>query len=268
MNDVAIEKEKGRAAFGLDPAGYHQARPDYPEWVFEILRSRCGLGEGTSTFEIGAGTGKATRRMLESGANPLVAIEPDARLAGFLEEKAGSPALRVVNSAFEDAVLARSSFDLGTSATAFHWVNEADALQRIVDALRVGGWWAPFWNIFGDPDRDDPFHEATKVLLSDGPANPSNSDSSNLEFGADKVARLAALEAAQAFDMIGVQASTWSIELDPDQTMQLYSSYSNVTLRPDRERVIGEIGRIAQDEFGGRVTRNMTTILYVARRAV
>ncbi|WP_287303528.1 hypothetical protein [Mesorhizobium sp.] len=157
---------------------------------------------------------------------------------------------------------------LGTSATAFHWVDEADALQRIVDALRVGGWWAPFWNIFGDPDRDDPFHEATKVLLSDGPVNPSNSGSSNLEFGADKVARLAALEATQAFDMIDVHASTWSIELDPDQTMQLYSSYSNVTLRPDRERVIAEIGRIAQDEFGGRVTRNRTTILYVARRAV
>ncbi|RWO99463.1 hypothetical protein [Mesorhizobium sp.] len=98
--------------------------------------------------------------------------------------------------------------------------------------------------------------------------NPSNSGSSNLEFGADKVARLAALEATQAFDMIDVHASTWSIELDPDQTMQLYSSYSNVTLRPDRERVIAEIGRIAQDEFGGRVTRNRTTILYVARRAV
>lgn len=104
--------------------------------------------------------------------------------------------------------------------------------------------------------------------LSDGPVNPSNSGSSNLEFGADKVARLAALEATQAFDMIDVHASTWSIELDPDQTMQLYSSYSNVTLRPDRERVIAEIGRIAQDEFGGRVTRNRTTILYVARRAV
>ncbi len=267
MSMGTIGKEAGRAAFGSDPAGYDQARPDYPEWVFDILRSRCGLREGSPTFEIGAGTGKATRRLLASGASPLLAIEPDARLARYLQDHGGSPALRVVNSAFEDTELESSSFDLGTSATAFHWLDEPAALVRIVDALRVGGWWAPFWNTFGDPGRDDPFHEATKGLLSGGPVSPASSGSSRLEFGADTAARLAALEATGAFEMIDVEASHWSIELDPHQVMQLYSSYSNVILRPDGERVVAEIGRIARDEFGGRVTRNMTTVLYVARRS-
>ena len=43
------------------------------------LCGRCGLAHG-------AGTGTATRRLLDLGANPLVAIEPDARLATFLRE--------------------------------------------------------------------------------------------------------------------------------------------------------------------------------------
>jgi hypothetical protein len=49
--------------------------------------------------------------------------------------------------------------------------------------------------------------------------------------------------------------------------MALYGTYSNVNVRPDRDAVLAELGRIARDEFGGRIIRNMTTSLYVARRA-
>jgi hypothetical protein len=55
--------------------------------------------------------------------------------------------------------------------------------------------------------------------------------------------------------------------LDADQTVALYATYSNVNARPDRETVLAELGRIALNEFGGRVVRNMTTSLYIARRA-
>ena len=42
--------------------------------------------------------------------------------------------------------------------------------------------------------------------------------------------------------------------------------YSNVTARADRAQVLAELRRIASDEFQGRVVRNMTTVLYTARR--
>jgi SAM-dependent methyltransferase len=204
----------GRLAFGDDPEAYHSARPDYPEWVFEVLCRRCGLAEGKSVFEIGAGTGKATAPLLALGANPLVAIEPDDRLANFLEQHSTSPGLRVVKQPFEDANLGVATLDLGTSATAFHWLDEAAALPKIARALRPGGWWAPFWNIAGDRDREDPFHEATRALLSAGPASPSSNDpKSRLEFGADVTARLAALRATEAFDLIDYELRYWTREL-------------------------------------------------------
>src|SRR5215208_4481156 len=73
--------------FGADPANYHDARPEYPERVYDLLTTRCGLGPGTATLEIGPGTGLATHRLLALGADPLVAVEPDARLAQFLTDR-------------------------------------------------------------------------------------------------------------------------------------------------------------------------------------
>ena len=77
---------------------------------------------------------------------------------------------------------------------------------------------------------------------------------------------MAALERAQAFDNVEHKAGTWSLVLDPDQTVALHATYSNINIRPDREIVLTELRRIARDEFHGRVTRNMVTILYLARR--
>ena len=109
MSDILIDRAFGRLAFGADPGLYHAARPAYPDWVFKVLREQCGLAVGTTTFEIGAGTGTATRRLLDLGASPLIAIEPDPRLATYLRETVPDEALRVIISSFEEATLDAAS---------------------------------------------------------------------------------------------------------------------------------------------------------------
>jgi SAM-dependent methyltransferase len=264
MGNSFIQRTFGRQAFGRDPGGYHAARPAYPDWVFDVLRERCGLRPDVVTFEIGAGTGTATRRLLELGANPLLAIEPDSRLASFLRETIPDKALTVVVAPLEETVLQEASFDLGVSATACHWLTEDVALTKVAKLLRPGGWWAMVWNVFGDSDRPDPFHEATKTLLN-GALSPS-AGNGEVPFALDAEARLAALERTQAFDNIEHLTSAWSLALDADQTAALYATYSNINIRPDREVVLAELRGIARDEFDGRVIRNMVTSLYVARR--
>jgi len=264
MSESFINPKFGRVAFGADPAGYHATRPGYPDWVFDVLCERCRLARGTATFEIGAGTGTATRRLLDLGANPLLAIEPDPRLANFLRETIQDPALSLSVSAFEDATIAGARFDLGVCATAFHWLEEDVALMKVADLLRPGGWWAMVWNVFGDDDRPDPFHEATKALLP-GPSSTSVG-SRGIPFALDAEARVAALERTGAFDGIEHLTSSWSLVLDPDQTAALYATYSNINIRPDCAAILVELARIARDEFHGCVTRNMITSLYTARR--
>ena len=87
-----------------------------------------------------------------------------------------------------------------------------------------------------------------------------------MPFALDAEARFAALERTAAFDNVEHRTNAWSLVLDPDQTVALYATYSNINIHPDREDVLAELRRIARDEFQGCVTRNMVTSLYVAQR--
>jgi SAM-dependent methyltransferase len=252
----------GREAFGDDPAAYDAIRPGYPDWVFDELAARGALGPGTVTFEIGPGTGIATRVLLARGAGPLVAIEADPRLAAFL--RARCPAVDVREQPFEDCPLDRAAFDLGFCATAFHWLDEDRALARIAAALRPGGWWAAVWHVFGDPGRYDAFHDATAAILR-GPRTPSEGEA-GLPFALDDAARIGALQRAGAFAAIAHRRESWTLTLTADQVPRIYSTFSQIAARPDRAAVLAELERIAIEQFDGRVTRNMTTSLYVARR--
>ena len=262
--EFGIDRTFGRRAFGTDPASYHSVRPQYPDWVFTSLVERCGLGDGKSSFEVGPGTGTATRRLLDLGARPLLAIEPDPSLAAYLSSSNRDEALKVMVMTFEDAALDESSFDLGVCATAFHWLEENSALAKVAGLLRPGGWWAMVWNVFGDSSRPDPFHEATKRLL-DGPRGPS-AGTRGIPYALDTTERIKALRRTGAFDVIEHRSSAWSLELDPEQTVALYGTFSEINARQDRQEVLTELGRIARDEFQCCVARNMTTILYIARR--
>ncbi len=259
-----LDRNFGRRAFGLDPANYDAARPDYPDWVFETLRDDCGLAPGSAVFEIGPGTGKATRQLLALGAGPLVAIEPDPRLAEHLRQTIDKPAVQVLAEPFEEAVLEQAGFDLGLAATAFHWLDEGPALAKIARSLKPGGWWAALWNNFGDDAYPDPFHEATKGVLA-GPPSPGVGQG-GVPFALDAAARIAAIDATGAFERVLYHTSHWPLVLTADQTVALYATYSNITAMPNSAEALAALRRIAETEFGGRVTRNMTTIHYLARR--
>ena len=95
--------------------------------------------------------------------------------------------------------------------------------------------------------------------------SPSASPASE-QFALDAKARRSALDRTGAFGAVEHRAEAWSLVLDPDQTVSLYGTYSNINVRPDREAVLAQLHRIARDDFAGRVTRNIITSLYVARR--
>lgn len=263
---IEIPMEAGRRAFGGDAANYDRARPEYPPEVYGLLRARCGLRPGTPTFEIGPGTGLATRRLIENGASPLIAVEPDERLAAKLKER--SPEVTVINAAFEDAALDAGMFALGCAATSFHWMDQRTALAKVATLLRSGGWWAMWWNVFGDPSRSDAFHDATQELLSGMVASPSHCPYWKHPFALDSEARLADVAAVAGFDDVGVEMLRWTLVLDSAQVRALYATYSQFSVLDDaeRNRILDGLFEIAARQFRGRVERNMVTAIYTARR--
>jgi SAM-dependent methyltransferase len=262
-----LDRSVGRTAFGGDPAGYHAARPAYPDWVFDLLRERCGLGPGRAVFEVGPGTGTATSQLLMLGAAPLVAIEPDARLADHLRRTIPSGDLEVRIEAFEDTQLADGTFDLGVAATSFHWVRAEPGLAQAGRLLRPGGWWSMVWNVFGDEARQDDFHEATAEVLGDR-RSPSAGSGGRPDYGLDQARRRAELEASGLFQDVGFEVRPWTLILDAAGVRALYGTYSEINARTadERERVLDALVEIAERQFGGRVERNMLTALHTACR--
>jgi SAM-dependent methyltransferase len=156
MPREVIPRSEGRSVFGRDAAAYERGRPGHPDRVYDALRERCGLRDGTSVLEIGPGTGQATRRLLELGADPLVVVEPDPGLAAHLPTVVGREP-RIVQTTLEEAGLPNGAFDLAVAASSFHWVDAERGLGAVHGALRPGGWWAMWWTHFGDRSRPIPF---------------------------------------------------------------------------------------------------------------
>jgi SAM-dependent methyltransferase len=259
-----------RRLFGGDPGGYDLARPDYPSRVFEVLTARCGLRPGAATLEIGPGSGLATRRLLALGADPLVAVEPDERLAAYLSARlrAEGRSVDVRVGAFEEVTLDASSFDLVVSATAFHWLDQPVALATVGRILRSGGWLANWWNVFGDAFGVDAFHEATRHVM-EPLGRPAANPDGRLPFPLDAEARLADLRAAGVFDEIDHEILPWPARFDPSQIRALYGTFPNVSGLPEprRSEVLDALAAVAEREFGGLVERTFYTSIYTARRA-
>ncbi len=265
---ASLERSFGKEAFGADPANYHSARPPYPQAMWDALVERAGLRAGIDILEIGAGTGLATIPLLAGDPERLVAIEPDARLAGYLAASANDARLEIIAEPFEEVDLTPASFDLVVSATAFHWLDGVRALKRIHAMLRDGGSVALVWNVFGDEGRPDPFHDATTHLFKGHRLSTSGGGSGKTPFALDTDARLADFAAA-GFDSDAPQFLRWTLELDPEGVRALYATYSNVTALPvlEQTRLLDGLFDVAATQFGGRVERNMTTAIYIARRA-
>ncbi len=264
---MRIDRSEGRELFGSDPAGYDRARPGHSEQVYEVLVDRCGLGPGTAVLEVGPGTGQATRRLLALGADPLVALEPNPVLAGYLREHVAG-ALEVGEASLEEASLPPMTFALAAAASSFHWIDEEAGIRRIFGALRPGGWVALWWTLFGEGRQKDAFMRAIDPLLEDLPQSPSSGRRTGRPaFALDAELREMALRAA-GFDSFTHERFRWQASWDTDGIRALYGSFSPILrLEEDRrEALLDEIARIAERDFDGHVKRTLTTSLYTARK--
>jgi SAM-dependent methyltransferase len=254
--------------FGCDPAGYAAGRPGYPQELFDVLTDRCGLREGTATLEIGPGAGQATAELLARGAAPVIAVEPDPKLAAYLAERFGDR-VDVRNVRFEDADILADSVCLAVSATAWHWVDQEVGLGAIARALKSGGWWAAWWTVYHDPTRSDALYEALLPVLNKLPSPPIPSGSKTPSaFAFDKKTRTGDLNAADSFQNIDVEEYRWTLDLDPLGARKLYSTFARILALPERERenVLRKIESIVEGEFNGSAQRPVVTILYTAQR--
>src|SRR6266536_3448863 len=129
--------------FELVAGLYESARPGYPDEAIAWIAERLGLHAGRTILDLGAGTGKLTRQLLETGAR-AVAVEPgDAMRAELMRAVPDAEALR---GSAEDIPLPDDSVDAAAVGQAFHWFRHEEALPEIHRVLKAGDGIALIWN--------------------------------------------------------------------------------------------------------------------------
>jgi len=167
-------REEMSLSFGAAASAYQSGRPDYPreavDWMLQPVREH---GRALRVADVGAGTGKLTRTIVEAGAE-VVAIDPDADMLASLRENVhGVPTF--VGTA-ERMPLPEASVDAVLLGQAWHWVDVAAASTEVGRVLRAGGVLGLVWNI---RDESDPWvarltaamhgSHAEVLLAGDGP---------------------------------------------------------------------------------------------------
>jgi hypothetical protein len=125
-----------------------------------------------------------------------------------------------------------------------------------------------WWTIFGDPLRNDDFHDASKHLFQSLDRSPSSGSPQRPPFALDVDARIAELNSTGDFDEIQNEMFNASVIFETAKLVELYATFSEVSrLHPiERNLLLEELARIAEDHFNGEVEKPIVTSIYSARR--
>ncbi|WP_341998320.1 class I SAM-dependent methyltransferase [Microbacterium sp. LWH7-1.2] len=152
-------REEMSLSFGAAAGAYESGRPGYPreavDWMLPPVREP---GRALRVADVGAGTGKLTRTIVEAGAE-VVAIDPDAdMLAALREHVHGVPTF--VGTA-ERMPLPDASVDAVLLGQAWHWVDPVAASAEVGRVLRQRGVLGLVWNT---RDGSDPWvHDGRQI---------------------------------------------------------------------------------------------------------
>lgn len=130
-------------SFDQAAALYAVARPDYPEAALTWLLPP-GAGR---VLDLGAGTGKLTRQLVDRGLQ-VVAVEPSPEMGAELS--AYVPEADLCEAGAERIPLPDGDADAVLVGQAFHWFDQDRAVPEMARVLRPGGQLGLLWNVDDD----------------------------------------------------------------------------------------------------------------------
>lgn len=237
------------AGFASDAARYDAGRPGYPDDAIARIAAALRLGPGSICADVGAGTGKLTRRLVETGAT-IVAVEPVAAMAEVLRTRI--PGVATIAACAERLPLHDESLDAITSAQAFHWFDHDRAWAEFGRVLRPGGGVALMWNA---RDRSTPWVDEVWSVMDEVEKRAPWRDHDRPELGAGP--GFAPLEHERFWHEVSVDRKT---------VVDRIASVSHVAVLPDEERraVLQRVAAAVPDETD--LTMTYRVDLYLTRR--
>lgn len=249
-----------RTATGFDgvAAEYEATRPAYEASVVARMVDLLHLGPGRRVADVGAGTGKLTRDLLETGAEVL-AVEPMAGMREQLRRSVPDPALTVLDGTAESLPVGDADLDAITAAQAFHWFAGPTALAEFHRVLRPGGRLAV---LFNRRDVTSPVQGTIDHLLTPYRGDtPSWARHDWVDW----------LGESEHFGAPTTASAPWAQHLDVEGLVGRIASVSFVARLDDRTRArvlaaVRDVYDASRKDDRGRVALDYTTELWVLPR--
>jgi SAM-dependent methyltransferase len=227
---------------------YERARPGYPPEALAWITEAFDLREGRTVLDLGAGTGKLTRQLLETGAQ-VVAVEPGDAMRAELERAV--PRAEALRGSAEEIPLPDDSVEAITVGQAFHWFRHDEALPEMHRVLKPGGGVALLWNT---RDPDSPLVQEVGQVLEDVLKDRAPTPDSSLQ-----------LVDSPLFGPVEERAFQFSQELDADGLAERVASISFVAaMPPERRKDVEERIRSVVRAEGGHIEFPYVTNVYVS----
>ena len=123
--------------FNENVENYEKYRPSYVPQLYYDIAKYSDMDDKSRVLEIGAGTGQATEWFVSQNVH-LTAIDIGENMTQYLQKKFyNTPNVVIENCSFENYKTENDSIDLVYSATAFHWLDEDSALEKIKELLKT-----------------------------------------------------------------------------------------------------------------------------------
>ena len=226
--------------FGSVASLYDETRPPYPEELWARLASATGSPGGSLAgrlvLDLAAGTGLATRSLIDHGAT-VIACEPDARQLAQLVRR--TPLAWAVRGTAEHLPIRDHRIDLVTCATAWHWFDADVAAAQVARVLRPGGHLALWWANNRHGDGID-WEEAQSAVYDRWPT-PVGRPPPESYLGV-KPDEAAAHLADRGWQIVVDTTLEWTRRVTREQHVAMLSTHSVVLwLGPDKERFLAEV---------------------------
>jgi SAM-dependent methyltransferase len=128
-----------RFTFDQAASVYGKARPDYPDALIDDVVSYAELKPTDRIFEVGCGTGQATKGFARRGFTILATDPGPEMLRGARESLAGLGKVEFLETTFEEWAVERAAFRLIIAAQSWHWVSPEARFSKAAKALSRGG---------------------------------------------------------------------------------------------------------------------------------
>jgi SAM-dependent methyltransferase len=236
---------------------YDAVRPDYPDFLYDVLADTVGGLDGLQILDLAAGTGLVARVLHGRGAS-VIATDVEHGMLRTLRRR--SPSVPVAVAAAEALPFVAASFEMVVCATAWHWLDPSRAVSEVCRVLRPGGhlalWWANHrWDdgIAWEKAQSQIYERWTQ---QHGSRPPDTNGVGPRDAAGDLRVR--------GLDVVVEREMTWERTVSREQHMDVLRTHSdNLALGERREDFLAQVARALQP--WERVTERLWGPLVVAR---